>query len=158
MLIKNANFNQTGNIDLLIQDKTIIKIGKDLQHTEKEIFDVKGMLITPGLIDIHIQGAGGADVLDGTKQALENISRTCAQYGTTSFLATTVFKPHKENKHLKTAAKLTGHNLGGAHLLGTHLEGPFISLTKKGMIHSSCITNPSTKVVNQIYDYLGDTL
>ncbi len=158
MLIKNANFNQTGNQDVLIQGKKIIKIGKDIQYTGKDIFDVKGKLITPGLIDIHIQGAGGADVLDGTKQALETISKTCAQYGTTGFLATTVFKPGRENKHLQTTAELTGHNLGGAHLLGTHLEGPFISPIKKGMIHSSCITAPSAKVVNQINDYLGDTL
>ncbi len=158
MFIKNANFNLTGNQDVLIQEKKIIRIGKDIQNTEKDIFDVNGRLITPGLIDIHIQGAGGADVLDGTKQALEIISKTCTRYGTTGFLATTVFKPGLENKHLQTAAELTGHNLGGAHLLGTHLEGPFISLAKKGMIHSSCITAPSTKVVNQIYDYLGDTL
>ncbi len=114
--------------------------------------------MAPGLIDVHIQGAGGADVLDATPQALETIARTCARFGVTSFLATTVYKPGQENRHLKVAAACTGRDLGGARLLGTHLEGPFISPQKRGMIQPDCLTLPSPAILSDIYASLGDTL
>jgi N-acetylglucosamine-6-phosphate deacetylase len=114
--------------------------------------DAQGRIIAPGFIDVHIQGAGGADILDATPEALEAISRTCARFGTTSFLATTVFKPDQENRHLSLAAQYANRDLGGASLLGIHLEGPFISLEKKGMVRPQCICPPSLKVLNKIMD------
>jgi N-acetylglucosamine-6-phosphate deacetylase len=115
-------------------------------------------MIAPGFIDVHIQGAGGADVLDATPEALETMSRTCARFGVTSFLGTTVYKPGQENRHLKIAAEYVGRDLGGAHLLGLHLEGPFISLPKRGMIQPDCITLPSAAILDDIYRLLGGTL
>jgi N-acetylglucosamine-6-phosphate deacetylase len=122
------------------------------------VLDAGGRTVAPGLIDVHIQGAGGADVLDATPEALETISRTCARFGVTSFLATTVYKSGQENRHLKVAAECVGRDLGGAHLLGTHLEGPFISPHKRGMIQPDCLTSPSAAVLDDIYALLGDTL
>ena len=120
---------------ILIENGTIAQISQiDSGTTHDETLDAQGRIIAPGFIDIHIQGAGGADILDATPEALEAISRTCARYGTTGFLATTVFKPNQDNQHLSLAADYVNRNLGGANLLGIHLEGPFISLEKKGMI------------------------
>src|SRR2546430_15517298 len=44
----------------------------------------------PGFIDVHIHGAGGHDVMEGTNAALRSITRKVSEYGTTSLLATTV--------------------------------------------------------------------
>jgi N-acetylglucosamine-6-phosphate deacetylase len=107
---------------------------------------------------VHIQGAGGADVLDATPEALQAMSRTCARFGVTSFLATTVYKPGQENRHLRVAAECVGRDLGGAHLLGIHLEGPFISSQKRGMIQPDCLTPPATTILDEIYALTGDTL
>ncbi len=123
-----------------------------------QTLDAGGRLVAPGFIDVHIQGAGGADVLDATPQALETISRACARFGVTGFLATTVHKPGQKNQHLKVAADCVGRDLGGARLLGLHLEGPFISPLKRGMIQPNCITEPSPAVLNDIYGLVGDHL
>ena len=44
----------------------------------------------PGFIDIHIHGANGYDVMDGTEEALHEMARFLPMEGTTSFLATTM--------------------------------------------------------------------
>jgi N-acetylglucosamine-6-phosphate deacetylase len=141
---------------VLVREGTIETVGR--ADRADRVLDAGGRIVAPGLIDVHIQGAGGADVLDATPEALATISRTCARFGVTSFLATTVYKPGQENRHLRVAAECVGRDLGGAHLLGTHLEGPFISPHKRGMIQPDCLASPSKAVLDDIYALLGDTL
>ena len=144
VLIENGTITQLGQIDS--------SVGCD------NTLDAQGRIIAPGFIDVHIQGAGGADILDATPEALKVISRTCARFGTTSFLATTVFKPDRKNQHLTIAAQYVNRDLGGANLLGIHLEGPFISLEKKGMVLPQCICPPSLKVLDKIMDIANGRL
>ena len=135
---------------ILIEGGVIAQIGcGDLCDNT---LDAAGRIIAPGFIDVHIQGAGGADVLDGTVEALSAISLTSARFGVTGFLATTVFRPDGGNEHLAVAADCVGRDLGGAALLGIHLEGPFISTVKKGMIQPDCICPPSRQVLDEILD------
>jgi N-acetylglucosamine-6-phosphate deacetylase len=153
-IIKCRLFNSldTGRpLSILCQDGRIQKIGRVRKNIEADrVLDAEGRIIVPGFIDVHIQGAGGADVLDGKKEALETIARTCPRFGTTSFLATTVFRPKNKNHHLEIAARNTGRDLGGANLIGIHLEGPFISHEKKGMIQADCICEPSQEMLELI--------
>jgi N-acetylglucosamine-6-phosphate deacetylase len=138
---------------VLMENGVITQIGEIKPGTACDnTLDAQGRIIAPGFIDVHIQGAGGADVLDATPEALKAISRTCAQFGTTGFLATTVFKPNQDNRHLALSAEYSGRDLGGANLLGIHLEGPFISHEKKGMILPECICSPSEGVLDEIQD------
>ena len=153
LIIKNCRLYNSPDktTDILIKNGKISKIGRlKSRFPGEETIDARGRIVAPGFIDVHIQGAGGADVLDGTVDALKTMSRTVARFGTTSFLATTVYKPGKDNAHLEIAADATGKNLGGANLLGIHLEGPFISLNKKGMIQPDCICEPSLQVLDDI--------
>lgn len=138
---------------ILIEDGIISRVGQiDSSIRCDNVLDARGRTIAPGFIDVHIQGAGGSDILDATPEALKTISQTCAHFGTTSFLATTVFNPNQENKHLAVVAKHVGHDLGGANLLGVHLEGPFISPQKKGMILPECICASSLQLLEKIQD------
>jgi N-acetylglucosamine-6-phosphate deacetylase len=122
------------------------------------VLDAGGRLLAPGFIDVHIQGAGGADVLDATPEALATIAQTCARSGVTSYLATTVYKPGQDNRHLEVASECIGRDLGGARLLGTHLEGPFISPKKRGMIQPDCLTDPSPSALDAILRRTGGGL
>ena len=138
---------------VLIENGVIAQIGQIESGTNcDDTLDAQGRILAPGFIDIHIQGAGGADILDATPEALEAISQTCARFGTTGFLATTVFKPSQDNRHIALAAEYTNRDLGGANLLGIHLEGPFISIEKKGMILPDCICPPSEQILDEIQD------
>jgi len=143
---------------ILVEDGVIAEIGRIETNAGCDVLDAEGRIAAPGFIDVHIQGAGGADILDGTMEALKAISQTCAQYGTTSFLATTVYNADGDNEHLRLAAEYEGRDLGGANLVGIHLEGPFIAANKRGMIQPGCICGPSMEVLDEILDITGGKL
>ncbi|MBN2272281.1 MAG: N-acetylglucosamine-6-phosphate deacetylase [Sedimentisphaerales bacterium] len=157
LLIANCRLFDTAKDEpttsILIEDGAITRIDRiDAAAGHDNVLDAEGRILAPGLIDVHIQGAGGGDVLDATPQALKAISRACARFGVTGFLATTVFKPGRANEHLALAAENVGSDFGGASLLGIHLEGPFISAEKRGMIQPNCICPPSEQVLDEIMD------
>ncbi len=153
LLIKNCRlYNQSpsdGLTDILIENGKIFHIGQRSDIQNAEITDAGGRWLSPGFIDIHIQGAGGADVMDSA-EALMTISHTLARFGVTGFLATTVCKPEIENRHLKVIADATNKNLGGARILGIHLEGPFINPQKRGGISASALHPPSISELEKI--------
>jgi len=147
-LFDRVNEGQAASI--LIENGVILNIGRIAPASDQDVLDAKGRIAAPGFIDVHVQGAGGADVLDATAEALKVISQTCARFGTTSFLATTVFRPSRSNEHLACAAEHVGRDTGGANLLGIHLEGPFISTQKRGMILPECVCPASGRVLEEI--------
>lgn len=133
---------------VLLFDRKIIGITDHLPEGA-EVIDVKGAYVSAGFIDLHIHGAGGADVMDGTPEALETISTTLLQTGTTSFLPTTMT--------MSTAAIDTAlHNLkscqesvSGAQILGVHLEGPFINASRHGAQDESYIQKPNLDLIGE---------
>jgi len=160
LLITNCRlFNAPGETtSILIENGTITRIGQINSAGCGSIIDAGGRIIAPGFIDIHIQGAGGADILDANPDALKAISQTCARFGTTGFLATTIFKPNQKNQHLSLTAQYVGRDLGGANLLGIHLEGPFISPQKRGMVQPDCLASPSLQLLDKIQDLTSSRL
>lgn len=154
--LSDAEDKQT--VSILVEDGVIRQIGDVETGAGCEVLDAQGRIAAPGFIDVHIQGAGGADVLDGTVDGLEAISKTCARFGVTSFLATTVYNANGDNEHLALAADCAGRDLGGAQLMGIHLEGPFIAANKRGMIQPGCICPASIEVLDKILDITGSKL
>lgn len=156
-LIVNPDSETYGDIE--IEDGIITRIGQltDINH-DAMIVDVGGRATLPGFIDVHIQGAGGSDVLDADPAALNIISRACAKFGVTGFLATTIYRPKSENRHISNVIKSSRKNITGASMLGIHLEGPFISMEKRRMIHESAVTNPSIELVEEIIQESGGML
>ena len=159
ILIKNCRlYNSINSVtDLLIENSIIKTIGK-VEDSDAEIIDAEGLILSPGLIDIHIQGAGGSDILDGDYNAIANINKTLAKLGTTSYLGTTVVKPNANNEHLKAVKEFVNRETGGAVLLGFHLEGPFINVVKKGGLSPDSIYDSSKEKLDEILTLLNGTL
>jgi len=162
LLIQNCRLSDNataGFLNILIKNKQIASISEQAPLIAvNNVIDAGGRYVVPGFIDVHIQGAGGADVLDATEKAIKTISMTLAQFGVTGFLATTVIKPETGNQHLKTLTNLWHRDLGGAKLLGIHLEGPFINPAKRGGIAKNAILPPSQVVLGEILDITGNAL
>lgn len=98
------------------------------------VLDAQGGYIVPGLIDIHIHGSGGFAVMAGRAETFLSLSSYLARTGTTSWVATTMTASHEDLHEVAQAFTqfMAWPRQEGATLLGLHLEGPYISLAKKG--------------------------
>ncbi|RKP05425.1 n-acetylglucosamine-6-phosphate deacetylase [Thamnocephalis sphaerospora] len=102
-----------------------------------ERINAHGLLVTPGLIDVQINGAFGVDFstdfeamqAGGVVRAAQGLLRQ----GCTSFCPTLVSSaPDVYTQALPLLGPRKGNLENGAEVLGAHLEGPFIAHEKKG--------------------------
>ncbi len=146
-----------GGMAVLYTDK-IEGIVKNEQVPENaEIIDANGGYVAPGLIDIHIHGYLGKDVCDGEEESIRIISEGLLKNGVTGYLPTTmtvdmtvIKKALQVCRNLKEESK----NWNGAHILGCHAEGPFISEAKKGAQDPKYILKPDAKFVKEFADII----
>ncbi|WAH36064.1 N-acetylglucosamine-6-phosphate deacetylase [Alicyclobacillus dauci] len=116
-----------------------------------DIIDAHGQWVLPGLIDIHIHGGDGYEVMDGTVKAMEAISRFHATHGTTGWLPTTLTAPIDDLERAVEAASETARRpVYGAQVLGVHLEGPFISPERCGAQNPAFVIPPSIDVLERL--------
>lgn len=122
---------------------------------EIDLIDAKGSYISPGFIDVHIHGSGGSDTMDGTIDALTTISKVISSNGVTSFLPTTMtMDKEKIYKALDTIEQCMKLDLGGATILGAHMEGPFISKKYKGAQNPDYIIKPDYSFIENYIDVI----
>ena len=132
---------------VLLYDHKIVNTVDEIDLTDIETIDAKGAYVSAGFIDLHIHGSGGADVMDATPDALETISSTLLQTGTTSFLATTMTMSSEDIDKALQNIQLHAFKVSGAHILGIHLEGPFINISKHGAQDKAYVQAPNVALI-----------
>ncbi|MEA3456449.1 MAG: N-acetylglucosamine-6-phosphate deacetylase [Campylobacterota bacterium] len=116
----------------LFFDEKIVALSQEEPPEFCEIIDAEGLYVSAGFVDIHIHGSGGADVMDATPEALETISQSLLQTGTTSFVATTMTMSQEDIIKALDMVIAYRDKVSGAKIEGIHLEGPFINPLKCG--------------------------
>ena len=120
---------------------------------DTEVIDAQGGYLAPGMIDTHIHGGGGFDTMDASPAALAKISEVLASHGITSFLPTTMTMAKNEiHSALENIRQAKKKGLAGAQVLGTHVEGPFISPDYIGAQNSDNLIKPDLELLRDYYD------
>ncbi|MGB9765005.1 MAG: N-acetylglucosamine-6-phosphate deacetylase [Candidatus Saccharicenans sp.] len=121
----------------------LIKEGKiaDLYEAKKissldlssiEVIDRSGLYLSPGLIDVHLHGALGKEAMDGRAESLRLMATHQAACGVTGFFPTTLTASLEDIiTAIEAVQEVRKENLV-SQVLGIHLEGPFVSLKRKG--------------------------
>ncbi|WP_315793009.1 N-acetylglucosamine-6-phosphate deacetylase [Paenibacillus sp. BIC5C1] len=125
---------------------------------EYERIDGSGHLLVPGMIDVHIHGANGFDMMDGTEESIQEVSRQCALTGCTSFLATSVSSTMEDLlKMIRSVKRVIGQEVG-AKIAGIHLEGPYLNPKRKGMQNEKYLRHPNIEEMKIIFQEAGSLI
>lgn len=147
------------NAYVYIRDGHIDSVSTKLKP-EYTVVDLGEHKLLPGLIDMHIHGRSGADVMDGTPEALTTIAVDLAKTGVVGFLGTTVTAPWPRILAAVSNIRQTINCgiAGGAELLGTYVEGPFFTPTHKGAHPEHLFLPPTPERLAELLEVAGDSL
>lgn len=139
MIITNgiviSPFQAVYGLDVVVRGDTIDGFKDTGTYTveDKDIIDVSGYYVCPGLVDIHTHGGGGSDFMDASYEDYSKALRFHSSNGTTSLLTSTVAAPVEQIVDtLAITRRFKDQVISGCRVLGAHLEGPFLSRKNKG--------------------------
>jgi N-acetylglucosamine-6-phosphate deacetylase len=139
---------------LLIENGKILDVVReDVDFPDAKLIDARGNFVSPGFIDIHIHGGGGADFMDGTVEAYLQIAETHAKHGTCSLLPTTLTCEKVDLiQTLEAYQQAKISNTKGADFIGMHLEGPYFALAQRGAQDPKFIRDPDPAEYREILE------
>jgi N-acetylglucosamine-6-phosphate deacetylase len=98
-------------------------------------YDLAGLTLFPGFIDVHIHGAVGVDMMAASAADVDRVSQFLATRGVTGWLPTLVPAPASDyGRAIKSINEATSR-IVGARILGVHYEGPFVNSVQCGALH-----------------------
>lgn len=120
--------------------------------TDGEIIDYSEFTVAPGLVDTHIHGYLGHDVMDNDFEGIKVMSQGLLENGVTSWLPTTLTAPADQ---LDAVCKTIGDHyteVEGAKIRGIFLEGPYFTEKYKGAQNPAYMGDPSVEKLKDWYE------
>lgn len=116
-------------------------VGAEAIPAGYEEITLPGGLIAPGFVDLQVNGGGGVMLNDAPDVAtIRTICEAHLPFGTTSLLPTLITDtPDKTTAAIGAARDAVAAGVGG--MIGLHLEGPHLSVSRKGA-HDPALIRP----------------
>ncbi len=136
---------------LEIQDGVICRIAAG------NAADFRAETVAPGLIDVHLHGGDGFDVMHPTEEGMVAWLQRLAESGVAAILASPYTGPEEIMRGSlevirKVMERQKKEGVPGARLLGAHLEGPFISKKRLGAMEEQYIFSPSAATAKKLME------
>ena len=117
------------------------------------VIDASDCYVIPGLVDVHFHGCVGEDFSDATAEGLQKIADYELSEGVTYICPAGMTLPEDQLTAIcRTTAAHRKNNSGGAEVVGAHLEGPFLSMAKKGAQNGAFIHEPDADMLKRLQD------
>lgn len=151
MIIKGGKvFQEDGSFleqALYINDHRLVD--KAEYQDDEKVIDAEGLLVLPGLVDIHSHGAAGEDFSDGNPEGLKKILQYEKRCGITSYCPTSMTFPKERLRQIFASIK-GAQTEEGAKVVGINMEGPFLDPVKKGAHVEEWIAAPDAAFVREL--------
>lgn len=121
-----------------VEDGVIVGFSKN----EPSDYEYLGEIVAPGLVDTHIHGYHGKDVMKAEEGALNVISKGLLECGVTSFLPTTLTDSKEKTDAALKRVAAEYKDVEGAKVRGVFLEGPFFTEKYKGAQNPIHMSDP----------------
>src|SRR6266542_955551 len=155
MILTNARLIFSDGIrdglEVVVEEGKIADIREQVRARGKNVTNLAGNYLAPGLVDLHVHGALGSDSMDMSVEAFRTICDFHASGGTTSLLLTTATAPMDNIVDVLKAVRDCRSSVSA--IAGVHLEGPFISKSRCGAQRAEFIQDPSPDGVRRLLEY-----
>jgi N-acetylglucosamine-6-phosphate deacetylase len=136
-----------------VAGERIVAVTSARPVVDAPVVDLDGAWVLPGFVDLHMHGGGGHSVAN-SPQEMEGAVAYHQRHGTTSTLVSLMTAPVEQLvEQLGWAAELAsrGATLHGS-VLGSHLEGPFLSELRCGAQNQAHMIAPDLGVLGELLD------
>jgi N-acetylglucosamine-6-phosphate deacetylase len=143
---------------VLVDGPRIVAVGAEIAAPAARPIDLRGLLLLPGFIDLHVHGGGGFSLTRSRPEAFAGYARWAPRHGVTAFLAGTIgASPEAIERALRRGAEYARSPHTGAVLLGFHLEGPYLSPRRRGAFDLGWLRDPDVRELSS-FVHAGDGL
>jgi N-acetylglucosamine-6-phosphate deacetylase len=131
---------------LLLDGDRIVEVGEGPPPRTADV-DLGPVTVTPGFVDLHVHGGGGASFDTGTADAADVAAAAHLAHGTTSMAASLVTDtPGRMADAVRELALL----VDDGRLAGIHLEGPWLSPRRSGAHQPGALTHPAPAAIDEL--------
>ncbi|GAA4950303.1 N-acetylglucosamine-6-phosphate deacetylase [Yinghuangia aomiensis] len=145
----------SGPAAVVVEDGRIVRVDETVPPPGPDHLALPHGILTPGLVDLQVNGAFGADFVAASPDEWRTVAERLASTGVTAFLPTFITGDLDTLVDALTRAHATRAALAAqraARVLGVHLEGPFLSPAKAGTHPKEYLREPEPALVSRLLD------
>lgn len=142
-----------------VEGATIVSVGTSQPVVDAPVVDLEGAWLLPGFVDLHMHGGGGHSVA-ASREGMDAAVAFHRGHGTTATLVSLMTAPVEALcEQLGWADELARRGpTARGHVLGSHLEGPFLSPRRSGAQNPAHMIAPDAVALERLVAAAGGSL
>jgi N-acetylglucosamine-6-phosphate deacetylase len=136
-----------------VSDGTVVGVvAGDTYGGVRPDVDLPSGVLVPGLVDLQINGCFGVDFVAAEPSGWAEVARRLPETGVTAFLPTFITAPVSELVAALRRTAVLPAGVGGARVLGVHVEGPFLAPNRHGAHDPALLRDPTPAAIDALLD------